>query len=102
MQFDLKDYLDWSKQQQPSTTSTTAPPPPDNELASHHQSILPSHADGLEPRYPSSFFELCQMIQRGDPIPGIRQIPNKIISSTPAPPKLTAPKKPWEASTTCI
>ncbi|KAI8148617.1 hypothetical protein BJV82DRAFT_270496 [Fennellomyces sp. T-0311] len=45
-----------------------------------------------------TFQELVEMIETGQEIPGIRQIPNKINEGTPSEPKLSARRKPWEAA----
>ena len=43
-----------------------------------------------------SFDELAEMIATGKPIPGIKQIPNRISSETPSSSITSPPKKPWE------
>ncbi|KAI9010129.1 hypothetical protein DFJ74DRAFT_685939 [Hyaloraphidium curvatum] len=53
-------------------------------------------ASSDEPKYPASFMELCQMLAEGKPIPGIREIPNKINEGTPSEAKEAPRKKPWE------
>ncbi|KAL1925316.1 uncharacterized protein VTP21DRAFT_199 [Calcarisporiella thermophila] len=49
-----------------------------------------------EPHYPLSFHQICDMIARGEEIPGIRQIPNKLHEGTPSKPSLQPRPKPWE------
>jgi hypothetical protein len=54
-----------------------------------------------EPAYPSSFTALASLIASGAPIPGIKQIPERINDAAPATPQLAgrvpgAGKKPWE------
>ncbi|KAF6820001.1 hypothetical protein CSOJ01_01069 [Colletotrichum sojae] len=60
----------------------------------------PSQADGSEgePAYPVGFAEMLQMIQKGIPIPGIRQIPDTVVRDASVKPfgKREVPKKPWE------
>ncbi|KAI9319615.1 hypothetical protein BX666DRAFT_1853695 [Dichotomocladium elegans] len=43
-----------------------------------------------------TFQELVEMIETGQEIPGIRQIPNKLNDGEPSRPKLSARRKPWE------
>jgi hypothetical protein len=49
-----------------------------------------------KPKYPKSFYEICEMIAKNQPIPGIRQIPNKINEGTPSKPSMKPRPKPWE------
>ncbi|KAJ0378345.1 hypothetical protein COL26b_003507 [Colletotrichum chrysophilum] len=55
-------------------------------------------AEGGEPAYPVGFAEMLQMLQKGIPIPGIRQIPDTVIRDASVKPfgKRAVPKKPWE------
>ncbi len=48
------------------------------------------------PRYPKSFQEVCEMLQRGEPLPGVRDIPNTLSALPPTPPTLAPRRKPWE------
>jgi len=52
--------------------------------------------DDNKPKYPKSFYEICEMIAKGLPVPGIRQIPNKINEGTPSKPSMKPRPKPWE------
>ncbi|GKT87038.1 LOW QUALITY PROTEIN: hypothetical protein Ct61P_04888 [Colletotrichum tofieldiae] len=63
----------------------------------------PSQADapgqgGDEPAYPMGFAQMLDMIQKGIPIPGIRQIPDTVVRDASVKPfgKRAVPKKPWE------
>ncbi|OHW99835.1 hypothetical protein CSPAE12_01409 [Colletotrichum incanum] len=63
----------------------------------------PSQADapgqgGDEPAYPIGFAQMLDMIQKGVPIPGIRQIPDTVVRDASVKPfgKRAVPKKPWE------
>ncbi|GKT46963.1 uncharacterized protein ColSpa_07144 [Colletotrichum spaethianum] len=63
----------------------------------------PSQADapgegGDEPAYPMGFAQMLEMIQKGIPIPGIRQIPDTVVRDASVKPfgKRAVPKKPWE------
>ncbi|KAK1965258.1 hypothetical protein LY78DRAFT_658479 [Colletotrichum sublineola] len=55
-------------------------------------------AGGDEPAYPIGFAQMLEMIQKGIPIPGIRQIPDTVVRDASVKPfgKRAAPKKPWE------
>ncbi|KAF9877719.1 hypothetical protein CkaCkLH20_04854 [Colletotrichum karsti] len=54
--------------------------------------------EGGEPAYPVGFAEMLQMLQKGIPIPGIRQIPDTVVRDASVKPfgKRAVPKKPWE------
>ncbi|KAI9259419.1 hypothetical protein BDA99DRAFT_605780 [Phascolomyces articulosus] len=49
-----------------------------------------------------TFQELVEMIETGQEIPGIRQIPNKINEGTPSEAKLSVRQKPWETAAATI
>ncbi|KAJ0167297.1 hypothetical protein CTA2_3362, partial [Colletotrichum tanaceti] len=64
---------------------------------------LASQADGPgqggdEPAYPIGFAQMLEMIQKGIPIPGIKQIPDTVVRDSSVKPfgKRAAPRKPWE------
>ncbi|KAL2759669.1 hypothetical protein ACRALDRAFT_1074133 [Sodiomyces alcalophilus JCM 7366] len=54
--------------------------------------------DGDTPAYPMGFAEMLQRLQRGETIPGIREIPDTVIRDPTVKPvgARPAPKKPWE------
>ncbi|KND00906.1 uncharacterized protein SPPG_04006 [Spizellomyces punctatus DAOM BR117] len=56
----------------------------------------PSEQKVSEPQYPRSFQELCEMVARGEEVPGIRTIPNKINEAPPSESHLAPRRKPWE------
>ncbi|ORX54398.1 hypothetical protein DM01DRAFT_1407259 [Hesseltinella vesiculosa] len=43
-----------------------------------------------------TFQQVVEMIESGQDVPGIRQIPNKLNQGTPSEARLTARRKPWE------
>ncbi|TDZ74732.1 hypothetical protein CTRI78_v000533 [Colletotrichum trifolii] len=53
---------------------------------------------GGEPAYPVGFAEMLQMLQKGIPIPGIKQIPDTVVRDASVKPfgKRQVPRKPWE------
>ncbi|OBR06038.1 hypothetical protein CH63R_10158 [Colletotrichum higginsianum IMI 349063] len=57
---------------------------------------------GDEPAYPIGFAQMLEMIQKGIPIPGIRQIPDTVVRDASVKPfgKRAAPRKPWEKDIT--
>ncbi|KAK3698402.1 hypothetical protein LTR37_016972 [Vermiconidia calcicola] len=47
---------------------------------------------------PASFAEICDMINEGKPIPGIKDIPDTILEGQASDTQATKRKKPWERS----
>lgn len=50
--------------------------------------------------YPTSFAHIVELITTGQPIPGIREIPNKISEEKPSESVRSKRKKPWEIQAT--
>jgi hypothetical protein len=51
-----------------------------------------------EPAYPSSFAQIAALIASGAPIPGIKQVPDKLNDEPPSEPTLAKEGrlKPWQ------
>lgn len=47
-----------------------------------------------------TFQEIVEKIEKGEEIPGIKQIPNKLNEASPSEAKLAARPKPWETNRT--
>ncbi|KAI0846479.1 hypothetical protein F5Y00DRAFT_142254 [Daldinia vernicosa] len=62
----------------------------------------PSSADPDKEPYPKKFEEIVAFLQTGQPIPGIRQIPDTVIEDPAFTThgRLAAPPKPWETGRT--
>lgn len=62
----------------------------------------PSSADPDKEPYPKKFEEIVAFLQTGQPIPGIRQIPDTVIEDPAFTThgRLAAPPKPWEIGRT--
>ncbi|TPX32067.1 hypothetical protein SmJEL517_g04787 [Synchytrium microbalum] len=97
--FDYEAYLTWKNGSSTAATSastgatTTDAQKPSSSFAATAELQTD---DSEQPKYPRSFAELCEMVARGEPIPGIRQIPNKLNEGTPSQATLAPRKKPWE------
>lgn len=46
--------------------------------------------------YPSSFSQIVDLITKGEPIPGIKEIPNTLLLGQDSAPSTAKRKKPWE------
>lgn len=49
-----------------------------------------------QPSYPSSFEEIMHLIQTGQPIPGIKEIPDTVLSGQGTEATRNRRRKPWE------
>ncbi|GAA5917538.1 hypothetical protein JCM8208_005068 [Rhodotorula glutinis] len=56
----------------------------------------PPASTAADPPYPPTFAELAALIASGEPIPGIRDIPDELAPEPPSEPKAPARRKPWE------
>jgi len=81
---DVAQYQAWKSRTSQEASESTATQPATEAL----------EEEG--PRYPKTFFELCDMLAKGIPIPGIRQIPDKLADGEPSQPSLPPARKPWE------
>jgi hypothetical protein len=63
-------------------------------LTTHNHPQEEQQEDG--PRYPKSFFELCDMLAKGIPVPGIKQIPDQLAQGEQSQPELQPRPKPWQ------
>jgi len=57
---------------------------------------LPPASTAADPPYPPTFAELAALIASGEPIPGIRDIPDELAPEPASEPKAQARRKPWE------
>ncbi|KAJ3308184.1 hypothetical protein HDU76_004087 [Blyttiomyces sp. JEL0837] len=77
----------------PSTTTPILPP------SSTSTSTSESKQNQEQPVYPKSFAEICEMVARGEKIPGVREIPSTLHGVNEASiPKMKPRAKPWEAA----
>lgn len=49
-----------------------------------------------EARYPTSFSHIVELITSGRPVPGIKDVPDTILSGRESPAVIVKRKKPWE------
>lgn len=64
--------------------------------------ILPTPTSANEPPvpYPSSFAHIVELVTTGQPIPGIREIPDIVLTGQGSEPAKPKRKKPWEKDET--
>ncbi|RPA84730.1 hypothetical protein BJ508DRAFT_412483 [Ascobolus immersus RN42] len=88
---DYNNYLagkNGAPESQPQQTSVQAPQQAQDE----------AQAPSENPPYPRSFAEIVELIQSGKPIPGIKQIPNKLNEEKPSEATREKRRKPWEVA----
>ncbi|KAL1867189.1 hypothetical protein Plec18167_008730 [Paecilomyces lecythidis] len=69
------------------------------ETVSSSQTGIESKPDGTtssEPAYPSSFAHIVELITTGQPVPGIQEIPDTVLTGQEAPSTREKRRKPWE------
>ncbi|KAF9701765.1 hypothetical protein EKO04_000095 [Ascochyta lentis] len=60
--------------------------------------VMPASTDPNEPPapYPTSFAHIVELITSGQPIPGIKEIPNTVLEGQGTQPEKPKRRKPWE------
>ena len=80
-----------SQTQQTSSNQASEPSPPDSIALSS-----PAPTRVQEPTYPSSFAHIVELITTGQPIPGIQQIPDTVLTGFDTSSAKPRRLKPWE------
>ncbi|KAJ5191198.1 uncharacterized protein N7498_010183 [Penicillium cinerascens] len=96
---DFAAYKSWSLSRsagEPKATAVSSLKPDESESSSEanvsgiEPPILP------EPAYPSSFAHIVELITTGQPIPGIEQIPDTVLTGHDTASEKPRRRKPWE------
>ncbi|KAI9017473.1 hypothetical protein BC832DRAFT_588735 [Gaertneriomyces semiglobifer] len=97
---DLDGFLSWRGAQPGGNNGSQAERSATSSVSKvareDHTDAVVEQPKPSEPQYPRSFQELCEMVAKGEEIPGIRTIPNKINEESPSQSVLRPRKKPWE------
>ncbi|KAB8301212.1 hypothetical protein EYC80_003101 [Monilinia laxa] len=99
---DFDGYKAYLTTQSSDPSMTTALPlnnTPSSNAPLHHENDLPpasTTTDQTTALYPPSFAEIVAMIQAGTPIPGIRDIPDTVLTDQGTKPVARKRRKPWE------
>jgi hypothetical protein len=85
-----------SRSQTQAPNGVQAPPAPANTEAAG--GILPATTNPNEPPapYPTSFAHIVELVTTGQPIPGIKQIPDTVLTGQGTESMKAKRKKPWE------
>ncbi|KAL1643980.1 hypothetical protein SLS58_004655 [Diplodia intermedia] len=87
----------------PSQTPPPPPPPPHGAGTTAATTSAPTSAPApaeaqqqQEAPYPTSFAHIVELITTGQPIPGIKEIPDTVLEGQGTAPVASKRKKPWE------
>lgn len=61
---------------------------------------VPSNMSDPPAPYPTSFAHIVELITTGQPVPGVKEIPNTVLTGQGTQPVQTKRKKPWEKGDT--
>ncbi|KAF2243424.1 hypothetical protein BU26DRAFT_523736 [Trematosphaeria pertusa] len=61
--------------------------------------VPPSNPNEPPAPYPTSFAHIVELVTTGQPIPGIKEIPNTVLTGQSSQPTQSRRKKPWEKDT---
>ncbi|KAL2802891.1 hypothetical protein BJX63DRAFT_437443 [Aspergillus granulosus] len=86
----ISDQKIVTETQENDTSATTLLSPPTNPEQQSAQS------SSQEPTYPTSFAHIVELITTGQPIPGIQQIPDTLLTGQGAASEKPKRRKPWE------
>lgn len=81
-------------------TSVTSQGPSESEPLSGADVTGDETSTPLEPAYPSSFAHIVELITTGQPIPGIEQIPDTVLTGHDTASEKPRRRKPWERDAT--
>ncbi|KAJ3064219.1 hypothetical protein HDU99_004536 [Rhizoclosmatium hyalinum] len=95
-------YLSHVQQVQPSD-SLNPKDVDSTTLNNNDTSTSSDSSSSSSPTYPKSFAEICELVARGEPIPGIRLIPTTVHDrSLASVPQLAPRLKPWEIAAATV
>ncbi|RWQ91787.1 hypothetical protein C8Q69DRAFT_393996, partial [Paecilomyces variotii] len=84
---DFSVYRNWLRSTSASASASAQSPNEAQEQGSKSQD---------EPAYPSSFAHIVELITTGQPVPGIQEIPDTVLTGQEAPSTREKRRKPWE------
>lgn len=103
---DFNSYLSWrAAQDLPAVTTISRDSPPSKAQTNgtaagketNEQSTTVGKAREQPPApYPTSFSQIVDLITKGEPIPGIKEVPDTLLTGQQSAPTAAKRKKPWE------
>ncbi|KAJ3023245.1 hypothetical protein HKX48_003849 [Thoreauomyces humboldtii] len=95
---DRNGYLAWIKKQTAVPSAISLPTEDGSARTSTEEESEPGSGPGDDAaQYPRSFQEICEMVAKGELVPGIKQIPDTLNEQAPSASALNPRKKPWES-----
>ena len=99
---DFNAYQSWRSQKScsygkgASVTASTSNDHP--RLVSGSHSGIDANLEGMKTAapYPISFSQVVELITRGGPIPGIKEVPDTVLEGQSSLPSTVKRRKPWE------
>lgn len=105
---DFNAYQTWRSRQPPSLAnglSVTASASDPSVMSNSSPKFNPTSRDGIDTTrgdvespapYPTSFSQIVELITSGEPIPGIKEVPDTVLEGQASQPTTAKRKKPWE------
>lgn len=104
---DFSSYISWRSAQNlpPVTTSNPGPEFPSSKPETNgisgqrsEQNVDVQRETEQQPSapYPSSFSQIVELITKGEPIPGIKEVPDTLLTGQESAATIAKRKKPWE------
>lgn len=90
--FNIEDYLEWKQQQ----SSESQPKIQEQPIVQEVKKVEELKTEEEEPEYSSNYQNVVEKIIKGEPIPGIKQIPDTVLEGQSSTSKADMRKKPWE------
>ncbi|KAL8712530.1 MAG: hypothetical protein Q9225_006937 [Loekoesia sp. 1 TL-2023] len=104
---DFNSYISWRSTQNlpPVTTSNPEPESPSfkpeangisGQRIEQNVDVQPKTKQQPPAPYPSSFSQIVELITKGEPIPGIKEVPDTLLTGQESAVTTAKRKKPWE------
>ncbi|KAI9852058.1 MAG: hypothetical protein M1838_002027 [Thelocarpon superellum] len=93
---DFDGYKAWRSGHPPSPQSSAPVNVVPSAAATAAPASAPEPSGVAEAPYPTSFAHIVNLITKGDPIPGIKEIPNTVLEGKESQSTAAARRKPWE------
>ncbi|KAL8990201.1 MAG: hypothetical protein Q9177_001090 [Variospora cf. flavescens] len=102
---DFNAYISWRSAQNLPPVTSNSPSSNIGTSAVHAKGkdeMIPTEVDSQEQQpqapYPSSFAQIVDLITKGEPIRGIKAVPDTLLTGQESATTTTTRKKPWEQS----
>ncbi|KAL8815635.1 MAG: hypothetical protein Q9223_005248 [Gallowayella weberi] len=100
---DFEAYKSWRRIQNlqpvanaPNTSESAAVGQQPKDISLENPTRPSQESEQPAAPYPSSFSQIVELITKGEPIPGIKEIPDTLLQGQESAPMTAKRKKPWE------